>query len=205
MDLDNDIEVARERNARGVWEPSGRWASAAGSVVVGLAELREWSFEVGAEPVGQPRPRFRIMRMGRRLIGKAYSPTGKHSELKSAVRNAACRAVGKVSTIDSAVAVTIECWMPKAVSDRSARWWHSKKPDIDNIAKCVLDGLNDSGIWSDDSRVAILNISKIDAPDGDESPRLFVAIKELPERERPVRKRRTTRKDLNGQDQDEAG
>lgn len=141
--------------------------------------------------------------MGRRLIGKAYSPAGKHSALKGAVRNAACRAFGSSPTIGGPVAVEVECWMPKAVSDRTARWWHSKKPDIDNIAKCVLDGLNDSGVWSDDAKVAILRVAKIDTPTDTHEPRLFVAIQELPERDRPVRKRSRKTKDQDAQDQDQ--
>ena len=37
--------------------------------------------------------------------------------------------------------------------------WHSKKPDIDNLAKAVMDGLNGVA-WSDDSKVIKLQCEK---------------------------------------------
>jgi Holliday junction resolvase RusA-like endonuclease len=46
------------------------------------------------------------------------------------------------------------------------------KPDIDNLAKTVLDACNGI-VWRDDSRVAVLNITKIYGT----TPRLDVAVR----------------------------
>ena len=50
----------------------------------------------------------------------------------------------------------------------------TKKPDVDNIAKIILDGLN--GIaWGDDTQVAYLCVSKYYS----EEPRVAVMIEEI--------------------------
>lgn len=43
----------------------------------------------------------------------------------------------------------------------SAPVWQSTKPDIDKLARAVLDSLTKAGFWVDDSRVAALNCSKV--------------------------------------------
>ena len=37
---------------------------------------------------------------------------------------------------------------------------HTQRPDIDNLVKLVLDGLNNSGIWHDDAQVCWVEASK---------------------------------------------
>lgn len=55
----------------------------------------------------------------------------------------------------------------------------TKKPDLDNVAKIILDALN--GIaYKDDSQVVILHIEKEYADD--EKPRVEVALRELEEK-----------------------
>jgi Holliday junction resolvase RusA-like endonuclease len=39
-------------------------------------------------------------------------------------------------------------------------FWHSVKPDSDNLGKAVLDALTLIGFWHDDSQVCQLNIQK---------------------------------------------
>ena len=54
------------------------------------------------------------------------------------------------------------------------REWHTKKPDLDNLAKAVLDSL--AGLaWVDDSQVVILGLAKRIAR-GDEKPYTAVTI-----------------------------
>ena len=54
----------------------------------------------------------------------------------------------------------------------------TSKPDADNIAKSVLDGCNQAGVWLDDVQVADLNVVKLWCAEG-ETPRTEVRIIEL--------------------------
>lgn len=50
---------------------------------------------------------------------------------------------------------------------------HTVKPDLDNLVKSILDGLN--GIaWHDDAQIVQLNVSKSYS----ESPHIFITIRE---------------------------
>ena len=52
---------------------------------------------------------------------------------------------------------------------------HVKRPDLDNIVKCVLDAATSAGIWGDDSQVCELVARKWQAAMGEEpSVRLVV-------------------------------
>ena len=48
-----------------------------------------------------------------------------------------------------------------------------KKPDLDNIAKCFLDGMNDI-VYLDDKQVVNLHVTKVYA----ETPAVEVMVKE---------------------------
>ena len=50
---------------------------------------------------------------------------------------------------------------------------HTVKPDLDNLTKAVLDGLNDVA-WHDDSQIVELNVRKIYV----EKPYIQISIKE---------------------------
>jgi crossover junction endodeoxyribonuclease RusA len=39
--------------------------------------------------------------------------------------------------------------------------WPAGKPDLDKLARAVLDGLTSGGAWKDDSQVIIMNVRKI--------------------------------------------
>ena len=56
------------------------------------------------------------------------------------------------------------------------RYWHTKRPDLDNLVKAVLDALNGLA-WRDDAQIHTLNISKVVAA-GDEQPHVQVRIAE---------------------------
>lgn len=43
---------------------------------------------------------------------------------------------------------------------KSTEYWVSKKPDVDNFAKAVMDAMTDAGVWEDDSLVVMLSVSK---------------------------------------------
>lgn len=47
-----------------------------------------------------------------------------------------------------------------------APYWHTGKPDADNLAKAVMDALTQLGVWKDDDQVCKLRIWKRYADDG---------------------------------------
>lgn len=58
------------------------------------------------------------------------------------------------------------------------RMHHAVRPDADNVLKAVLDGINRSGIWHDDSRVVEVMVTKEYAAIG-EDPHVLVLIDTL--------------------------
>jgi Holliday junction resolvase RusA-like endonuclease len=42
----------------------------------------------------------------------------------------------------------------------AAREWSERKPDVDNVAKAVLDALTDAGVWGDDAQVVRLVVDR---------------------------------------------
>lgn len=67
--------------------------------------------------------------------------------------------------------------IPKSISKKKKEklFYVSKRPDIDNLAKAVMDAINQVGLWEDDSQIAVLEVSKIYA----EEPRCVIYIQEL--------------------------
>lgn len=61
---------------------------------------------------------------------------------------------------DGAVRLTIDFYMPRPRRAPAARRWHRCRPDVDNLAKAVMDALTDAGWWKDDGCVAELFVSK---------------------------------------------
>ena len=109
--------------------------------------------------------------------------------VKHQAQIAACAAAHRPSTvIDEPVNVTVVCVFPRpqglcGVSKRTGlplqdrgRRWHTSRPDADNCAKSVLDGLK--SWWRDDCIVAELVVRKMVAALG-ESPGYEVRIASL--------------------------
>jgi len=72
---------------------------------------------------------------------------------------------GLIPALD-AVAVEIDFYMPRPKSTPKRVLWPAKRPDIDKLARAVLDGLTEGGAWLDDSQVVRLRVEKhyADAP-----------------------------------------
>lgn len=99
---------------------------------------------------------------------------------------AACAAQHRPATpIEGAISVQIVAVMPRpaslcGVSKRTGeplqspvRRWHATRPDADNLAKSILDGLR--SFWRDDAQVASLTIVKHVAA-LNESPHYHVTV-----------------------------
>jgi Holliday junction resolvase RusA-like endonuclease len=115
--------------------------------------------EVIADPVAQPRPRATVV-AGRPRI---YNPSTTKA-YKSQIINLFIRIPGHYPQ-GVPVKVTIDYYFdrPKSMQrkkDEGKNICHTKKPDLDNLNKAVLDALSDSGIWHDDRQVADLRSRK---------------------------------------------
>lgn len=116
-------------------------------------------FEIPGKPFAKQRPRAT-----RR--GRMYTP-----EETIAFE----RTVGQIALqhfpapMDGPVRVTIRAtfrpaksWSKKKTAEHLNKP-HTQRPDVDNCAKAILDGLNRIA-WADDSQIAALSVSKIWGP-----------------------------------------
>ena len=133
-------------------------------------------YSVYGEPVGKGRPRF--ARRGNFV--STYSPQ-KTKTYEDEIRLMAKAAMGASEALKTpvTVAIYIRVGIPKSFSKqkrKDALANHirpTKKPDIDNIAKCFLDAMNGI-VYLDDKQVVSLHITKEYA----ETPAVDVMVKE---------------------------
>jgi Holliday junction resolvase RusA-like endonuclease len=62
--------------------------------------------------------------------------------------------------IDDPVKLTLCFAMPKPSSAARKIVWAKRRPDLDKLIRCVVDGLADAGFFTDDSRVVAIEASK---------------------------------------------
>ena len=135
--------------------------------------MKQVVFTVKGEPKGKGRPRFT-------KSGQVYTPGGTstyESLVGFSYRNSA-----RGYKFTSPVRVTVRAFHkpPKGKSKRvvedmlNGRILPTKKPDLDNVAKIVLDGLNKVA-WEDDTQVVEMMVIKRYA----EEPMVAVTIEEI--------------------------
>lgn len=127
--------------------------------------MKTVSFEIAGEPVGKERPR-------KGKYGNIYTPNAsKHyeQEVEEAYNN-----VTDYYKFDGAVYVRIDAYMK--IPQRTKLKYPTKKPDADNIAKIIMDGLNKAA-WDDDKQVVKLVVNKF----WSNQPRVEVKIEEIVE------------------------
>lgn len=120
------------------------------------------TFHVDLNPVPKGRPRF--SKVGGFV--RSYTPK-KTSDYETQVKTQA-QAVMTREPLETPIAVYLYFRLPiprsytkkrqEACLSGSER--PTKKPDIDNLAKSVLDGLN-GVIWHDDSQIVSLHLTKV--------------------------------------------
>lgn len=125
------------------------------------------SFSV-AGVLGKPRPRF-----FRRPDGSVGTYTEKHAAMYEKAVGAAYKAAGGTLN-EGAVSVSI-AYRTKAPKALRGRQWDLTKPDVDNVAKIVLDGLN-SVAYEDDKQVVSLSVSKMPRVEGSRDEELRVTV-----------------------------
>lgn len=109
-------------------------------------------------PKAQPRPRAR--RAGKHV--HVYNPSSAN-EWKKTVKLAFSKYKG--ICLEDPIKITIRYYLkrPKSLmrkKDPANIIFHTRKPDIDNLNKAVMDSLTNIGIWKDDSQVCIIQASK---------------------------------------------
>jgi len=132
-------------------------------------------FSVPGTPKAQPRAKATT------IGGRARMYTPKSADaFKASVALAAQQAGVKPS--EGAVGIALYFVFPRP---KNKVWktrlmlteYHTKKPDLDNLAKAVMDAL-DGIAWRDDAQVAWMSLSKVIA-EGDEASQTIVKIVEL--------------------------
>lgn len=113
------------------------------------------SITVDMKPVGKGRPRFT-------RLGHTYTPDATRIA-EQQIKSAWITKYGDFKPFQGPIAVSIGIsdLLPKSMPKKVAKSPYTVKPDIDNVAKLVLDSLN--GIaFEDDSQVTVLNVNKHD-------------------------------------------
>lgn len=133
-----------------------------------------YEFEMLGNIQGKARPRMNTR------TGRAYTPT-KTKLYEYSLRQWFCRNYPNFKPIEGRVKVAIIAYfeIPKSTSKKKEAEMLSnnisptKKPDIDNIVKIVLDGMNKFA-FKDDTQVIKLEVEKKYA----EKPRMYIKIEE---------------------------
>jgi Holliday junction resolvase RusA-like endonuclease len=145
------------------------------------------TFRLDVEPKGAKRHRTRVIvpKSGASAFASEYSDPDEvkyQREIATLARPHRPKSPieGFLWRIDDPVRVDIVAVTrrPQTVPKKkgTGRYWSSVKPDVDNIAKSILDALKDW--WSDDKLVAQLVVSKVVAAEG-ETPHLELRIRTL--------------------------
>ncbi len=124
-----------------------------------------WQIVYYGNPAGMPRMRTRRTKFG---VLHYVPPNSPGTLFRNAIK---LKAVGQ-QKLTGPVALRIECLFAMPVSWSKAKKAkhfgkpHTQKPDGDNVAKAVMDGLTAAGVWPDDAVVWSLEIRKVWAVQG---------------------------------------
>ena len=123
-----------------------------------------YEFEVPGKVIGKGRPRLNS------YTGIVYTPT-KTKDYESLVEQYFLLKYPRFKTLEGRIIIKIEAYFepPKSTSKKQTEQMlenkisPTKKPDIDNIIKIVLDALNKMA-FRDDSQVTKIEVEKIYGP-----------------------------------------
>lgn len=147
---------------------------------------QSFSFQVCCTPKGQPRAK--AARVGGFI--RMYTPATAN-DFKGAVQAAAIQAGLMNKLLEGPISLSLVFRLPRPKGHfrtgknagqlkDSAPYWHTSKPDLDNIEKALKDALSDIRAWRDDCQVCSVTKSKIYV-EGLEAPVSDVAITTIPE------------------------
>ena len=120
-------------------------------------------FDIEGNPIPKGRPRFRRTK----TFITTYTPK-KTLDFEDQVRKAAQDAMGKTDLLETPIAVYLYFRLPIPQSYSKKRSEaclngsekHIKRPDLDNLIKSVLDGMN-GVVFKDDSQITSLHCTKV--------------------------------------------
>ena len=146
------------------------------------------TFTVQGEPKGQPRPRAFARKMGNVHVARFYD-SDVADAWKRQVALAIAHAVNssKWALTEAPVAVELRFAMPRPKSHFGAKGlkpsapaYHAAKPDVDNLAKLLLDRITRSErIWRDDSQVVSLIVHKFYAVGAEQGCSVSISTLEI--------------------------
>ena len=141
------------------------------------------TWRVKGLPKGQPRPRA-FVRVKRAAV---YDP-GTAEGWKGDVARACAELEGRCLFAPLSVGLSFYLPRPKShfrangqLKDASPVWLHDGKPDVDNLAKAVLDALTGIRAWRDDAQVCEMRVSRYYECPAKKSPGCLIRICELME------------------------
>ena len=120
-------------------------------------------FQVEGDPKGKGRPRFSTFGKFTRVYTDKQT-----TDYEAVIKSYAAHAMGSSDPLETAVSVFlyVRLAVPQSYSKKRTEACLSglekpcKKPDIDNIAKTYLDGMN-GVIFKDDTQVIDLHVKKV--------------------------------------------
>lgn len=108
---------------------------------------------------GEPKPQPRVKAYSRCGAVGVYTPDTAREWKEYIV--AACAAKGITALrLDGPLWLDIAFYLPRPKSRKKEKYV-ATKPDLDNLAKAVMDALSDAEVWRDDALVVQLTASKI--------------------------------------------
>lgn len=111
------------------------------------------TIRIPGAPRGKGRPRF--MRIGNGVRTYTDQETAAYENLVAIAARA--ELMGEPG-FEGAVRLSVVATFPRPKTCKRAQ--PSVRPDLDNVVKAILDGLNQSGIWRDDAQVCELTATK---------------------------------------------
>jgi Holliday junction resolvase RusA-like endonuclease len=123
--------------------------------------VKKFEFTVIGEPKGKARPRF--VRMGNAV--RTYTPKTTKSYEDQIAKEFTTQGGTIFDYPYLEVKIAAYFSIPKSArkADRlkmeAGGCWYNKKPDCDNVAKAVLDALNEVA-WHDDKQIVYLKVKK---------------------------------------------
>lgn len=107
---------------------------------------------VYGKPIGKARPRFGRNKHSGKVV--TFTPKATKDYEQEIATTAQCAMFGKM-LMEGPLKVTITAFF----LHKTKQGWHTSRPDIDNVVKAVLDGLN-GVVFKDDAAVAHVDATK---------------------------------------------